>query len=211
MYAISFVPHTSLCLAGSEYRMFRPKHNTGLGPGSTQRRPSHTHCSGEGELGQCLCQSRHTAVAVKTHSEKKKKVWKEGFRNVFLSKLETAWVVISHQSNHLTLRDCDDFCNLRCLKVILNVFLFNISLKNFFFYISVQMYSFWSISRIKIMWNQFFQDFLLQRCGFYQKRKPHNSMFSLGFWGLKHTYPFRRDLHVDDRWGILKNRGDAAN
>lgn len=48
--------------------MFHPRRSMGLWPGSTQRRPSRTHCSGEGEPGQCLCLSPDTAVAVRTQS-----------------------------------------------------------------------------------------------------------------------------------------------
>lgn len=62
---------TSLCLADSEYRKFHPRHSMGLWPGNTQRRPSRIHCSGEVESGQGLCQSRHTAVAVKTKQAKR--------------------------------------------------------------------------------------------------------------------------------------------
>lgn len=66
--SLVFVSQTSWCLAGSECRMFHPRHSTGLWQGSTQHRPSHTHCSGEGEPGQCLCLIPDTAVAVKTQS-----------------------------------------------------------------------------------------------------------------------------------------------
>lgn len=81
--SLVFVSQTSWCLAGSECRMFHPRHSTGLWQGSTQHRPSHTHCSGEGEPGQCLCLIPDTAVAVKTQSGGT--YFKRGFQDFVLN------------------------------------------------------------------------------------------------------------------------------
>lgn len=66
--SLVFVSQTSWCLAGSVYKMFHPRHSMDLWQGSTQHRPSHTHCSGEGEPGQCQCLNPDTVVAVRTQS-----------------------------------------------------------------------------------------------------------------------------------------------
>lgn len=76
------VSQTSWCLAGSECKMFHPRHSTDLWQGSIRHRPSHTHCNGEGEPGQCLCLIPDIAVAVKAQSGR---LWfkKNPFKTVF--------------------------------------------------------------------------------------------------------------------------------
>lgn len=66
--SLVFVSQTSWCLAGSAYKMFHPRHSMDLWQDSTQHRPSHTHCSGEGEPGQCRCLNPDKVVAVRTQS-----------------------------------------------------------------------------------------------------------------------------------------------
>lgn len=74
------VSQTSWCLAGSEYRMFHPRRSMGLWPNNIQHRPFHTHCSDEGEPGQCLCRSPSTAVAVRMQKVEEQ-VLKQGFQH----------------------------------------------------------------------------------------------------------------------------------